>query len=114
MTFLPSHDIDQVSPSIFLSSCCAANISFGWLFQLCINHLDFNSSLVGLLKDLQDTFSPLKLDCDSLCTSISADLGSSFQLKISATGVPSPLFCWFKVRYRDRQNYFVLKCLGIF
>ena len=28
---------------------------------------------------------------------ISGELGSSFELKISATGVPSPRYYWFKV-----------------
>jgi hypothetical protein len=83
---------------MFLTSCCAANVSFGWIFQHCINHLDFNSNIIGLLKDLQDSFSPLKANFESLNTSVSADLGSSFQLAISASGVPSPIFCWYKVK----------------
>jgi hypothetical protein len=42
-----------VDPAMFMTNCCAANVSFGWLLQVCLNHLPFNSEVVTLLRDLQ-------------------------------------------------------------
>ena len=42
-----------IDPATFMSNCCAANVSFGWLLQVCLNHLSFNSDVVSLLRDLQ-------------------------------------------------------------
>jgi len=42
-----------IEPATFMANCCAANVSFGWLLQVCLNHLAFNSDVVSLLRDLQ-------------------------------------------------------------
>ena len=42
-----------VEPATFMTNCCAANLSFGWLLQVCLNHLPFGSEIVTLLRDLQ-------------------------------------------------------------
>lgn len=93
-----SRDNKPVDPDAFLANCCAANVSFGWLLQICLNNLEFDSDVVSLLKDLQDSFSPLKLSSTSANQDemMSAELGSSFKLEVLVTGVPSPRFCWFK------------------
>ena len=36
-----------------MANCCSANVSFGWLLQMCLNHVPFNSDVVSLLRDLQ-------------------------------------------------------------
>lgn len=54
----------------------------------------------------QDSFSPLKLSstAETDDTVIEGELGSTFELKILATGVPSPRFLWFKVSNRSNKH----------
>jgi hypothetical protein len=54
---LDSHAVAQgearIEPATFMSNCCSAHVSFGWLLEMCLNHLPFNSEVVSLLRDLQ-------------------------------------------------------------
>ena len=43
----------KIDASSFMGNCCSAHVSFGWLLQICLNHLPFNSDVVSLLRDLQ-------------------------------------------------------------
>ena len=43
----------KLEASSFMANCCSAHVSFGWLLQICLNHLPFNSYVVSLLRDLQ-------------------------------------------------------------
>jgi hypothetical protein len=43
----------KIDASTLMANCCSAHVSFGWLLQMCLNHLPFNSDVVSLLRDLQ-------------------------------------------------------------
>ena len=94
ISFIGGKDSVNYSPTIFLNELCdyrsqvtssskdkksSGALSFGWLLQTCLlSDIPISSEFVTFLSELQDTYSPIKVNTGYNFTRILSD-SASFQ-----------------------------------